>query len=343
MIALRLIGFAFGIATLVWAARGRDRVSRGASILATALALALVGLGVWPNAANAILEFFAFRPGGGGRLIGLLIFSNLVLYLFVFTALQQGSRVERAVDELVRRLAKREFRRRHDADSAPICVVIPAYNEEENVASVLAGIPDHVLGLRTRVVVVVDGATDETEGVVTRLKKAAVSYTINRGGGSALKAGYELAIEDGAEIIVILDADGQHLPEEIPTLVKPIVDGAADFVNGSRVLGHYEWDSRLRALGVVVFNVLVSVLTLKRITDCSSGFRAVRADALRQLRLRQVQFYTSEMLIEALKKRLRVVEVPITIRPRRAGQSKKGGSVRYALGFTQSILQTWLR
>lgn len=345
MIALRATGILFGLAGLLalWIVHRRRRLAHGTWLLGTALGLGLVFLAIWPNAVNRFLGFFAFLPGGGERLVGLLVFSNLALYVLVFAALLHGGRVERSIDHLVRELAKREFRRSHAADGAPICVVMPAYNEADTVAGVLAGIPEQVLGLRTRVVVVVDGATDNTEAVVRQLRQAAVSYTINRGGGSALRAGYELAIEDGADIIVIIDADGQHLPEEIPTLVKPIVDDVADFVNGSRVLGHYEWDSRLRALGVTFFNALVSVLMLTRITDCSNGFRAIRADALHRLQLRQVQFYTAEMLIDALKKGLRVMEVPITIRRRQGGRSKKGGSLRYACGFTQAIFSTWLR
>jgi hypothetical protein len=87
----------------------------------------------------------------------------------------------------------------------------------------------------------------------------------------------------------------------------------------------------------------VSALVMTRITDCSNSFRAIRADALPQLDLRQTQFHTSELLIEALKKNLRVVEVPITIKRRATGVSKKGTSIKYALGFMSSILRTWLR
>ena len=68
---------------------------------------------------------------------------------------------------------------------------------------------------------------------------------INRGGGAALRAGYQVALDSGAEIIVTLDADGQHLPEEIPNLVKPILDGEVDLVNGSRILGSFEPESRI--------------------------------------------------------------------------------------------------
>jgi hypothetical protein len=142
---------------------------------------------------------------------------------------------------------------------------------------------------------------------------------------------------------VTLDADGQHVPEELQRLVRPVVEGRADLVIGSRVLGQYERDSYVRAHGVVLFNWLCSLLMMRRITDCSNGFRAIRASSLQRLDLRQVQFHTSEMLIEAIKKNLRVLEVPVTVRRRLAGVSKKGSNFRYALGFARVMIGTWLR
>jgi glycosyltransferase involved in cell wall biosynthesis len=158
-----------------------------------------------------------------------------------------------------------------------------------------------------------------------------------------LRAGFDLAAEAGADVVVTLDADGQHDPAEMSRLVEPVIDGRADLVIGSRVLGAYEKDSHVRAAGVVVFNWMVSALTLRRITDCSNGFRAIRVPALARLDLRQRQFHTSELLLEAIKKGLRVIEVPVTIRTRAGGVSKKGPTLKYAIGFTRAILGTWLR
>jgi len=90
------------------------------------------------------------------------------------------------------------------------------------------------MGLDVGITVAVDGATDGTEEIVRKLNVPAVVYSINRGGGAALKVGYEIALDLGAEIIVTMDADGQHRPEEIPDLVRPIIENEADLVNGSR-------------------------------------------------------------------------------------------------------------
>ena len=346
MLELRFLGVLVGIValTLVWVARFRwQRLRNLEWLLGTVVASAMVALGLDPDAADAILGFFSFEKGGGQRILGLLVFFVLAQYLLTFLALARNRRLEGELDRLVRQLAKQDYRRKHGQNDASIYVVIPAYNEADNIEPVLARIPKEVLGLRVRPLVVVDGATDATQQVVERMNHAAVGYTVNRGGGSALKAGYEIALEDDAEIVVTLDADGQHSPEEIPHLVAPILDGSADLVNGSRVLGSYEKDSQVRAAGVVVFNWLISVLTMTHITDCSNAFRAIRVSELGKLQLRQSQFHTSELLIEALKRGLRVIEVPITISRRTSGESKKGMTLTYGWGFARAIVATWLR
>jgi hypothetical protein len=96
-------------------------------------------------------------------------------------------------------------------------------------------------------------------------------------------------------------------------------------------------------VGVHLFSRLVTLLTGRRITDPSSGFRAARADLLRTLVLQQDQFWTSEILIEALRHRATVVEVPVNIVARAGGKSKKPKSLRYGWNFSKVIIQTWLR
>lgn len=347
MSTLRLFGLVVSmvlIAAVIVGKRRRSRLSNQDALLTLLVALGLALVSLAPDTFNTVLGWFSFRKGGGGRIIGLLVFSNFLLFLLYLRARAGINENQQTINRLVRAMAQAEFRRLYGKQTgAPIAVVIPAYNEADNIGDVLRRLPGQVHGLATEAIVVVDGATDETAEVVRQSRAAAVTHIINRGGGAALKAGYELALERGAEIVVTLDADGQHLPEEIPVVVEPILKGEADLVNGSRVLGSYEKDSQVRALGVVFFNWLVSILTLTRITDCSNAFRAIRSDGLARLDLRQTQYHTTELLIEALKKGLRVVEVPITIRRRASGESKKGPTIKYALGFTRTILQTWLR
>jgi len=312
-------------------------------LFACFLSIILILLGLFPNILNSILELFSFEKGGGGRLIGLLFFSSLLLFLLFFYSLSRIHHLERLLDRLIRELAKKTFREKTDLKTTPLYVIIPAYNEAENIMNVLNEIPKEVCGLAVKTIVVVDGATDATADVVKSSDANPVCLIINRGGGSALKAGYELAIEDQAQIVVTLDADGQHAPEEIPNLIRPIIDDEADLVNGSRMLGVYERDSRIRSAGVIFFSGLVSLLTMTRVSDCSNSFRAIRVKLLSQLDLHQTQFHTTELLIEAIKHGARFKEVPITIKKRISGKSKKPASLKYAWGFSKAIITTWLR
>jgi hypothetical protein len=96
-------------------------------------------------------------------------------------------------------------------------------------------------------------------------------------------------------------------------------------------------------MGIVFFNRLVSAITRTKVTDCSNGYRAVRATVLPQLVLRQEQFHTSEFMIEAIKRGIAAVEVPVTVDKRLHGHSKKPAVFRYGLGFTNAIMRAWLR
>jgi hypothetical protein len=158
----------------------------------------------------------------------------------------------------------------------------------------------------------------------------------------ALRVGYEIALRLGGTVIASVDADGQHDPDELPSVVEPVVGGEADMVVGSRVLGVYQKESHFRHIGVYVLSGLVSMLYGQRMTDVSSGLRATRADLMRRLKLEQDQ-YSSEILVEALRHKARVKEVPMTVRARASGESKKPSSLRYGWRFTKVMLQTWLR
>jgi glycosyltransferase involved in cell wall biosynthesis len=256
---------------------------------------------------------------------------------------------ERSTRLLVEALAVETFERERErlGDRLPegksIVVVSPAFNEAENVADVIHAIPDEIEGYPVVTLVIDDASDDGTANVAREAGAIVVRNPIRRGGGLALRVGYEVAARLNAEVVVSIDADGQHVAEEMPVLIKPVVAGDADMVNGSRLLGEFESESTIRHVGVHFFSWIITIMTGQRLTDPSSGYRATRADLLRKFVLEQDQFWTSELLIEGLRHRIRIKEVPITIRARAGGKSKKPKALKYGWNFTKAIIQTWLR
>jgi glycosyltransferase involved in cell wall biosynthesis len=225
----------------------------------------------------------------------------------------------------------------------PVAAVIAALDEEEAIGGVLEEIAPTACGLDVWTLVVDDGSRDRTAEVARSHGARVARLERNCGHGVALRVGYELAREHGARYIVTLDADGQWNPRELEGVLQPVVDGEADFVIGSRVLGSAETDAPLRHAGVHVFAGLVRLLTGVRVTDTSSGFRAMLAEVPATVRQEQVQYQTSELLIGAIYRGYRIAERPIVMRKRAAGESKKGNDLLYGARYARVILRTWLR
>jgi hypothetical protein len=348
MTAVRLLGIFASIGLVFAAVRAYDRrrISRLSLLVVTVLSTALVVLSLRPSVFDPVFGWFDVEPGAERRLIFLLVIGVFALFFLVLGIQSESDTNDRGMRLLVEALGRERF----DWDRAAalpegrrIVVVSPAYNEADTVGDVIRSIPRETEGLQVIPVVVSDGSDD---GTAARAREAGALVTelpIRRGGGLALRVGYEIALELGAEIVVTMDADGQHLADELPVLVRPILSDEADYVNGSRILGEFERESLLRHVGVHVFARLVTVLTGRRITDPSSGYRAGRAELFRRFVLEEDQFWTTEILIEALRHRARVVEVPVTIAARAGGETKKPASLRYGWNFSKVIVQTWLR
>ncbi len=228
---------------------------------------------------------------------------------------------------------------------APLAVVIPAYNEEPTVASVIAEIPGEAAGLQTETIVVVDGAQDATAAQAEQAGALVCDVPVNRGQGAALRLGYWLARARGAQVIATVDADGQYEPAELARVVAPILEGRAEFVSGSRRLGAELTTDRTRHLGVLVFGGLISVLVRHRITDPACGIRAMRSDVTAAVVLEQPQYQASELMISAALHGFRLAEVPTTMRDRgrHATGTKKGGNLGYGARFARAAIHTWWR
>lgn len=242
--------------------------------------------------------------------------------------------------------AAEAFLRRHPAGAgAPVAVVIPAYNEAPTVAAVIDEIPREVAGLPSEVIVVVDGASDETAAEATQAGALVCDVAVNRGQGAALRLGYWLARARGAEVIVTIDADGQYDAHDLTRVVEPILADQVDFVSGSRRLGTELTTDRVRHLGVLVFGAIISVLIRQRITDPACGLRAMRAELTGTVVLEQPQYQASELMISAALHGYRLAEVPSTMRDRaaHATATKKGGNLGYGMRFARAAIHTWRR
>lgn len=323
----------------------RRRSLRNADVLILLLAALGLAIVAGTELTDKLLSAFSFQKGNGGRILGLAVFAIFVLFLLILRALAQAARNSRQLSAVLEGLAWEEFRQAKlpERFHGKVAILVPAYDEAESIGRVLDLMPERVCGVETAVLVVDDGSRDGTGDVAAEHGAIVARHVINRGGGAALRTGYRLMVASGAEVVVTLDADGQHLPSEMERLVKPVLDREVDVAHGSRVLGQADRNHFARELGIVFFNRLVSFITRTHVTDCSNGYRAVRTTVLPQLVLRQEQFHTSEFMIEAIKRGIPAREVPVTVARRLHGHSKKPAVVRYGLGFANAIVRTWLR
>ncbi len=344
---LRIIGLIIGILGLVLTFRiyRGPRWRRLNFVLSGFFSLSLIAISVNPNLVNRATGMLALQQEERGRILTLLILSSMGLWFLLIHHRTKLDKYGRQFDLLVRHLGREKAEPLIGADTskAEIMVVMPAYNEAENLKSLLKQMPSEIQDKKVGVIVVDDGSTDETVKIVEQAGYLAVRNSIRRGGGAALRLGYDLAKDIGAKIAVTMDADGQHDPKQIHRLIEPILQDKSDFVIGSRILGRWEKDNKLRSIGLYFFNLIINTLTKTKITDCSSGFRAFKVDVLDSVILKEDQFHTSELIIDAAKKRVRIAEVPITIRSRKHGRSKKGKDWKYGLSFAKTILKTWWR
>jgi hypothetical protein len=346
-IPIRIAGGLVAVAILVTAFRRYRRrdTSRLNLIITATVMIAMLALAAFPPLFRPLFEKFNFQPGNQRQLVAALVFAVFILFALVLRASSNTDANAATIRLLIEALTIQAFDTAQ-ADALPpgdrLVVVVPAHDEAENIGAVLASMPRVVEGLPVATLVVDDASNDATSDLARKEGAMVVRLPIRRGQGMALRVGYEIGLKLGATFIASLDADGQHDPDELAKVLRPIIAGQADMVVGSRRLGEFESESHLRHAGMYLLSGVVSLLHGVRITDVSSGFRATSAELMRRLTLEQDQ-YSSEVLVEALRHHARITEVPITVRARAGGVSKKPGSLKYGFRFTKVIIQTWLR
>lgn len=346
-IPIRVVGGLVAVVLLIAAFRRYRRrdMSRLNLIITGVVTLAMLALAAFPPLFRPLFETFNFQQGNQRQLVAALVFGVFILFALVLRTSSNTDANTATIRVLIEALTMDAFDPAQ-ADTLPpgerLVVVVPAHNEAENIGAVLASMPRVVEGLPVATLVMDDASEDGTGDVARKEGAMVARLPIRRGQGMALRIGYEIGLKLGATVIASLDADGQHDPEELAKVIRPIIDGRSDMVVGSRRLGEFERESHMRHAGMYLLSGVVSLLHGKRITDVSSGFRATSADLMRRLTLEQDQ-YSSEVLVEALRHHARIDEVPITVRARAGGESKKPGSLKYGFRFTKVIIQTWLR
>ena len=200
-----------------------------------------------------------------------------------------------------------------------IVALIPALNEERTVGDVVRGALKYV----DQVIVVDDASDDGTAEEARRAGAFVITLKRRRRLGGVIRVGLEYVKRLKPSIVLMMDADGQHDPDDIPRLLAPILDGRADWTLGSRFLnGPSERSSRAVNIGRKFFSHIISLLVGRRITDVMSGFRALSRDALFNLDLKFDYGYAPEMSLILGLEGYRLVEVPILDRPRKYGKSK---------------------
>jgi len=215
-------------------------------------------------------------------------------------------------------------------------VVIPAYNEADNIAQVIAGVRAFFDG---EVAVVDDGSADDTARAARAAGATVLRHPCNLGIGAAVQTGFLYAMDHGYDQVLRVDGDGQHDPSYIPRFLELLADGEADIVVGSRFLAREGYQSTLvRRAGIMILGVL-SALVGARVTDPTSGYWGLSRRAVELLARYQPDDYPeTQALVLAARAGCRIREVPVVMQARSAGRSSISGVMHAGFYMLKVIL-----
>ena len=191
-----------------------------------------------------------------------------------------------------------------------ITVGIPAYNEEKNIASIITKLKN----ITDSIIVCDDGSSDMTSEISKNLGAIVISHKKNMGYGAAIRTIFQKSVELDSDILVTFDADGQHRIDDVNKILQPLKNNEADIVIGSRFLDNESKVPNYRKIGIKVITQVTNASLKKKLTDSQSGFRAYNKQALTQISPSEMGMgISTEILIKASSKGLRIAEIPITI------------------------------
>jgi glycosyltransferase involved in cell wall biosynthesis len=221
-------------------------------------------------------------------------------------------------------------------------IIIPVYNEGNTISQVVGEVRE--AGIDWDILVVDDGSTDATQDILKVLPVIPITHPVNLGYGAAVQTGLLYAVRRSYEKVVLMDGDGQHVPGEIPGLLRALEEGA-DIVIGSRLLGNsggYRIPL-LRRAGIVFFSILAESLGGTRIRDVTSGFQAMRRPVAKFLAQEYpVDFPDAEVIISLGRKSFRIQEVASKFRVREHGTSMYSSPVRALYYPFKSLLASFV-
>jgi hypothetical protein len=226
-----------------------------------------------------------------------------------------------------------------------LVVIIPAYNEAERIASTIAGIRRFT---DADIIVVSDGSTDNTVSEAKATGAMVIELPFNLGYGAALQTGFKYALKRGYRFAVQMDADGQHDPSAIQSLIEPVLNNEVDIALGSRFLGRSDYKAPfIRRLGMFFFAVIASIVTGKKVTDPTSGFQALNSKVLELYAsdAYPVDYPDADVIIMLHRRGIKFKEVPVTMKRAVGKVSMHGGlkPIYYMFKMLLSILVTLLR
>jgi len=203
--------------------------------------------------------------------------------------------------------------------AAHVAAVIPCKDEADRIGATVAAVRrlPHV----GRVVVVDDGSTDDTARLAEDAGAEVVRHPTSLGLGAAVRTGLAAAVDRGAAVVAFCDADGEYDPAELDRVVRPVLDGGADYVVGSRFAGRIEWMRPHRRVGNRVLTQWVRWMVREPVTDGQSGYRALSSGAARSARVAHDYNYAQVLTLDLVGQGFRYAEVPITYRFRTTGRS----------------------
>lgn len=220
-------------------------------------------------------------------------------------------------------------------DKSKILILLPAFNEAEVIGEVLEGIQKE--GYQN-ICLIDDGSTDNTSDIAQGYSVHILRHVLNRGAGAAIQTGIQFARNQGFEYVILIDSDGQHLPEDIHKLYAKMQEVDADIVIGNRFFGTDNSIPKRRVAYNRIANVFTNIFCKHNYKDTQSGFRLLNRRSIEKLELRNKGFgFCSEMIIQGEKLDLQIAEVPIRVLYTTYSMNK-GQNLRVGVRTARSIL-----